>query len=75
MGVQGEFFRSLFDILHKKRSQIGRDSVDRAIPTGGHAQFRRRFSISSRAAGTNLTKPARYAGEYLDPLQIGSGCI
>src|SRR5439155_19145384 len=59
-----------FDILHKNRSRIGRDSAstERSWRVW-RARFWRRFSISSRAAGTNLTKPARYAGEYLDPLQ------
>jgi hypothetical protein len=69
MGVQGEFFRSLRHPTQEKVADRKGSRIDRAIPAGVHARFRRRFSISSGAAGTNLTKPARYAGEYLDPLQ------
>jgi hypothetical protein len=34
-----------------------------------HARLRQPFSIPSGTAGTNLRKPARYAGENREPLQ------
>ncbi len=40
----------------------------RAIPMRLAARFRHRFSIPRGLAETNLTKTARYAGEYRHPL-------
>jgi hypothetical protein len=66
-GSQAQFFRSL---RHPMQKAAGRDSA-----SGGrsrrvrHARFRYQFSIPSGAAGTNLRKTARYAGENCDPLQ------
>ena len=46
-----------------------------ATPSRGvwHARSRRRFSIPSGVAGTNLRKTARYAGKNCDPLQAAFG--
>src|SRR5712691_5140621 len=57
----------------EKVSGQGRDSASgERSRRVWHARFRHRFSIPSGAAGTNLRKTARYAGENCDPLQFPS---
>ena len=44
---------------------------DTSDPAGlSHARLRRRISLPSGTAGTNVGKKARYAGENRDPLQL-----
>jgi hypothetical protein len=63
-------------LRHPTQEKVaGREGIaasDGTIPAVCHARFRRRLSIGSGVAGTNLKKTARYAGENFDPLHFGS---
>src|SRR6478672_8074224 len=65
MGVRGSSSASL------RHPTQGRDRVPATHPAEfAQARSRRRFSIPSGVAGTNVRKAVLYAGKNCDPLQL-----